>query len=193
MKYKFTEEEKIEIKKTMGIITDDIRELWKASQVEEVRRSIHFKWNDLCCWDIVINDKEIYLDERVCDKRIWIESTNIFGIKKRPINYAIAFQIIKNYQQLRGGIEAEIISASKDKSSTIHQLQEIQRLYTKDATIELEFPASNNQHEVEISREDGKTVGTINFGNRLIRIITDGDIVLSKSEKKDRPKVKKLI
>lgn len=59
-------------------------------------------------------------------------------------------------------------------------------------TIEFDFPESVAPREITIEEDKGQKIGTINFGGRTIRIITDGDIVLVKrsKEKKNREKTK---
>ncbi len=53
----------------------------------------------------------------------------------------------------------------------------------------IDFPESIDKHTITLEEKDGKKIGTINFGERSIRIITSGNIVLeTQSEAK---KVKK--
>lgn len=54
--------------------------------------------------------------------------------------------------------------------------------------VEIRFPKDSGKHVIEVTLEDGKTVGTIDFGDRTIRIITDGDIVLAKPSLKEKTK-----
>ena len=60
----------------------------------------------------------------------------------------------------------------------------------ENAVIEFNFPPSIAEKEIEIEKKDGKTIGTINFGERSISIITDGDIVLVPKLEKEKQKVK---
>ena len=45
------------------------------------------------------------------------------------------------------------------------------------------MPESKNPDLIEIKNEDGKNVGIIDFGDKSIKIITSGDIVLVNKEK----------
>ena len=52
----------------------------------------------------------------------------------------------------------------------------------KENIVEIKLPQTNNQHELNIQRENGRTIGTIDFGSASIKIITDGTIRLVKDE-----------
>lgn len=60
------------------------------------------------------------------------------------------------------------------------------------ASIQIELPQNSiNRHEIEISHEDGKTIGTINLSGKTIRIITNGNLaVVNNNAAKEEEKVK---
>jgi len=114
------------------------------------------------------------------------------GKKERPmVDPEVTAYILKNYNVIRQLLQREIENSSKEKDSIKASIQEIKKQYTKDATIELDLPPSQNVHEIEIIEEEGKNIGIINFGNRTIKIITDGDIVLVNRKKSKLQKYKK--
>ena len=50
-----------------------------------------------------------------------------------------------------------------------------------------------NVKMLEVTKENGRSIGTIDFGSRIVKIITDGDIVLKKVEPvKEKVKQKEL-
>ena len=94
---------------------------------------------------------------------------------------------INKYQEIRESIVSEIVKAQREKNVHIQKAKSIAELYKKDAQIEIELPESLNKHQIEVQEEDGRKIGTLNFGSLSIKIITTGDIELVH---KDKGKVK---
>ena len=66
--------------------------------------------------------------------------------------------------------------------------------YQKEAIIELELEDAMNKHQLEITKENGKTIGKINMGYGAIKIITRGEIsLIQKEDVKDIEKNKKMV
>lgn len=171
---------------------DDIRRLFEAATVEKIKVQLPLKYNGYTGALIITNDaiklgtylistdETFFLEKKVRRQRI-----------KRKPSIDMAIPIIRNYEKIRKDIELQIesvtLNTKAEKDLTKQAIANIRRNYTKDAIIELDLGFSQNRHEIEVVEDDGKRIGIINFGNRLIKIITDGDIVLIK---KDRGKHK---
>lgn len=57
--------------------------------------------------------------------------------------------------------------------------------------VKLDFPKTQNMHQIDVYEENGHTIGILNFGERTVKIITDGDIVLVRRDKEKQPKSKR--
>jgi len=178
---KFNEKEKKELHDSLGLILDDIRSLCDLCEAKKIQLYLtelpkifngHMR--------LRITNEEILIDI-YCTSHFdaILEKINKKGKKERPmVDPEVTAYILKNYNVIRQLLQREIENSSKEKDSIKASIQEIKKQYTKDATIELDLPPSQNVHEIEIIEEEGKNVGIINFGNRTIKIFTDGDIVL---------------
>lgn len=186
---KYTKQERKEIYEALDLILDDIGRLWQTATVEKIKVALPCQYNDFRAGLIITNqaikigthyvetDNKLYLETLIGKRKIR---------KKPPIDIAVS--MIRNYDNIRQEIEFQIVEKTKklndEKEKTRRAIADIRKQYTKDATIELDLGPSQNIHEIEVVEEDGKKIGTINFGNRLIKIITDGDIVLVKRDKR---------
>ena len=54
----------------------------------------------------------------------------------------------------------------------------------------IDFPESIDKHTISLEEKDGQKIGTINFGERSIRIITSGNIVLESQSEPEKVKKK---
>ena len=62
--------------------------------------------------------------------------------------------------------------------------------YKRQATVKISLPETINQHELTISRREGKTVGRIDFGPAVIELITSESIKLVYEDEKAKVKQK---
>ncbi len=106
----------------------------------------------------------------------------------------IAYVFIMNYEENRKKIiaaidkklsENKIIDESLGKTSKL-----LDRLNNDEVRVELNLPESTDQRQINIHREDGKTVGIFDFGGKIVKIITSNDIVLVRNSSQ-KQKVKK--
>ena len=71
---------------------------------------------------------------------------------------------------------------SKEEVKSLKEYEMLAEKYSKESRVEITLPDTMNQHSIEISKEDGRTVGKINFGSGLIKIITKGSITVERSD-----------
>lgn len=217
----FTNKQKREIKKAMITIYKDIKELLEAAkvtsyfavdlkhQIPDVDYDNHFhryvfqrEWSlryyensDL---DIVVTDG--YSSERY--------SLNSYNDSSDDDELLLKLEFIERYPENRKLIIAavnkripyEIRKKEKQKESQTNIDDKVSNgireamlklKQAREASIEFDFPSSVAPYEIEVTKEDGRTVGTIDFGDRTIKVITDGNIVLvPKREEKIKVKEK---
>ncbi len=217
----FTNKQKREIKKAMITIYKDIKELLEAAkvtsyfavdlkhQIPDVDYDNHFhryvfqrEWSlryyensDL---DIVVTDG--YSSERY--------SLNSYNDSSDDDELLLKLEFIERYPENRKLIIAavnkripyEIRKKEKQKESQTNIDDKVSNgireamlklKQAREASIEFNFPSSVAPYEIEVTKEDGRTVGTIDFGDRTIKVITDGNIVLvPKREEKIKVKEK---
>lgn len=189
----FTKEEKKDIEKSLGFVLDDIREMWKLSQVDEIYLNMGIAFSAPV--NLLINESKVTLyysawDGTSCYCKL--ERKGLRGNNRIPSDYEVAFTFLKKYDDvIRPLIEGKIKETLTKKGLGLEALEAIKKHYDKEASIDIELPPTNNQHTIEITQEDGKNVGIINFGDRTIKIITNGDIVLL-DRRKEPEKVKKM-
>jgi len=53
------------------------------------------------------------------------------------------------------------------------------------------LPETLNQHKLEVVEEDGKKVGTLNFGSISLKIITSGNVELVSKPEANKVKAKR--
>ena len=75
---------------------------------------------------------------------------------------------------------------AEKKKNFMEEMKKIQEDHSTD--VEIDFPDSIGLTKIEVTKEDDKKIGTINFGSQTIRIITRGNIVLVNEEEHSKKK-----
>ena len=112
-------------------------------------------------------------------------------------NIFLRYNIVRNYPQNRNRIYEQIMAQRHNQLSS-----EFDDVYKKanaslreephsEVSIEFNFPESIDTHQLEVTKENGCNIGVIDFGDKTIKIITSGDIVLVEKDKVDKLKQKK--
>lgn len=112
-------------------------------------------------------------------------------------NIFLRYNIVRNYPQNRNRIYEQIMAQRHNQLSS-----EFDDVYKKanaslreephsEVSIEFNFPESIDKHQLEVTKENGYNIGVIDFGDKTIKIITSGDIVLVEKDKVDKLKQKK--
>ena len=99
-------------------------------------------------------------------------------------NLICELEIINSYNTICACLSRSV----KETSEVKRYLQEEKS--SNSAKIAVQFPESIDQHTIKIKEEDGRVVGTIDFGGKLIKIVTDGNIVLEDERDKSKTKIK---
>lgn len=199
---KYTKKEKDKIKRAFHNVLDDLDELWKLCESKEINIHIHLddasKINsDYPNWDwaLLLNDNGIYFFNTFRRSnliKVTLEERKPFGIKRRTNNYLLMVMLLKEYERIRPKIKSEIEESRSIKETELNLFEELEQKYAKEATVEIDIPATMNKHSIEVLEENGKAVGEIKLGNGTLRIITRGNILLEK-ETRQPVKEKKLV
>lgn len=184
--YKFLE---ISSKKYIIIYTDFL-EYGDSSNIQINNNVIYlilYKYHDIPLWGI--NGQESELRQH---KKIVLGKKTLKGIKACHGNYELYSTIIENYDTIRERLLKKANAFADEKDTKMDVINTWYNRFKKETMIEIDFPKTNNQHEIEVIEEDGKTIGIIDFGDKAIKIITSGDIDLKRKEKAS-PKIKQKI
>ncbi len=207
----FSNKQRREISKAMHTIYKDIKELLKEAkvtsyfivdlehQIPDVDYNHFHKYVFQRKWSLhhyEMGDLDIVISGDFEDKRYALTSykdptfddevlLKLEFIERYPenrkliidaINEMIPIEIRKREQarESKINIDDRVSNGIKEAMSKLRQARE--------ASIEFDFPSSVAPYEIEVTKEDGRTVGKIDFGDRTIKVITDGNIVLVNKE-----------
>ena len=95
----------------------------------------------------------------------------------------VAYGFVIGYEQTRKNLIEHIEDIHNKKEEFINRLNQVRGKFGNEVFVDFGTNNSLNMRPLEITEEDGKKVGTIDFGSRIVKIITEGDIVLTKVEK----------
>lgn len=202
----FSKEEKEKILIGMELVLQDIEKLW--DRVKSATTEIYvYTYEHESRYGISIRDNKLLISDegiRLVDDYVIGSEPKIKWLKrfkeepkeekkiifkpfakkeeKEPIDYNLYYNFVKNYKEFtRTRLLREINIRLAKKEEGMSLVDDVQKEYDKNASIELIFQTQNRQ-EIEVTSEEGRTVGTLRFGGNVIKIVTNGDIVL-----KDKP------
>lgn len=188
----FTKGEKKKIEDTMQYIVEDMYDLWKKAQVQSFSFRVRFKGLGDAGSDICIDKNGVSLmTYRYKQIESWLEYETIIVkdkkcflgkmIKSKLIvpskNHNLYSALIENYGVIRKGLLEKSNSGVSDKQKCLDSIDEWYNRFRKEAIIEFDSPFQNQQ-KIEVREEKGKKVGVLDFGDKIIKIVTNGDIVL---------------
>ena len=199
-KFRFSKEEKQIILEAYELVIIDIEKLWdKAKTATDEIFTYIFQYEDFYGFEdlkLVINDDGIKLvDDRAIGQpkeEIWLKRNNetpkkrkLFSKKEeqKEIDYNLYYNLIRNYKKYTRPKLINIIESQlKSKHNGLNLANDVDKEYSKTASIELMFQ-TQNQIPIEITKENNKTVGLLRFGGNVIKLVTNGNIVMKEPEK----------
>jgi len=213
MNIKFTEEEKQKLEKSMQLIIKDINTIWDMVKESTtiltgyIHSDSYFREDH---YQIIIDNQGIRLhDWKLWDEiTIWLarndqpkeDKKNIFErFRKKEkedentsIDYNLCYFIVVNYKkEIKPALLKSASEIRKNKQEGVTLIDDVQKEYDKYASIELML-STQNQQKIYLTEEEGRTVGTIKIGENIIKIVTNGDIVLKDSTQPPQAKKKVL-
>lgn len=194
-----TTKEKRLIRSTIRLLIKDIRKLVKDYPESKIRVFAFQEeiGNYGSNWYLEITAKQIYLQER------HKESTSLIARKNKRYavvdedDYIAQYHFIKNYDLIRKNIEEIVNKKLRQIQENVDLMNSTRNKYKKKikekkqnkATIEVELPPSNNQYQLEVTEEDGKTIGKLNFNGLTLTLLVDEGIKIT-NKPKNKQKIK---
>ena len=217
----YSKEELDYIKDTLGLIIRDVKDIYDASEQENililttldkekyylaikkdkiallVLRTGDEEWENLWREDNVNLDykgngllAEIYQPEKTIfskNQQPKIVLNNLSDDKKTMT----AIQFIVEYDHIREELIEYVQKTQHSKEEIMKKIREVRCKYGNEIIVDLGQNTSMNMQTITMQEENGKKVGTIDFGSRIVKIITEGDIVLTRvDEAKEKIKTK---
>lgn len=194
----YTLEEQKTINKGLDTILKDLELIWESAGKEDIEISIRLKGikkenvkYPTSGWQFFLTKDGFYINNKLIENKIYFTTIDETGKMKTIYGmYELTTIFIKEYPKLRERIINKITKIKEEKNKTLEKIANIQKLYSNTSDIEIDFAQTQNRHKIEVTEENGKKIGTINFGSQSIRIITEGNIILV--DKKESSKTKRI-
>lgn len=189
----YTKEEKKKIYETMDHIVEDIFKIYDQTSDKQlgVRTDEHSDISPASLLVVtktsikLITYKEDYSDDFYDgffftgykkDKTYILGTRTSSKTKSNKINLDILIDFIGHYNEIRDLLYDESKDCNRKKNASLEGIEEWYDRFKKETTVEFELPPTNNQYRVEVTSENGKTIGTFYFGDKTINIITNGEM-----------------
>lgn len=188
----YNKKDKQKIRKTMDILINDLDKIWQLGLIDEISIPIDLTGIEEFDEEYSGYSWIFHMDEDAVE----IRSTNgkeSYSHAQRTKSGKLkgCYQTIdirevlffREYEKIRATIMEKIEAKQQQKQNDFDLMDKLTNNFNKKENIvEIKLPQTNNQHELNIQRENGRTIGTIDFGSASIKIITDGTIRLVKDE-----------
>jgi len=194
----YNEKEEKVLEGALIAAVNELERLWLIGSSEEIRVPVILDGMLKCSnnytndkWELFINDEGIYLeqDSYACTNQYFLASRKKNGklkilttIRKQDIIF------LKEFEEIRKRVTDFVTESTKEKEEILTNAQSLIEKY-QDATIEIDLPETINQTKIEVVEENGKKIGTLNFGNIALRIITSASIEFV--DKKEKGSIKR--
>lgn len=190
----YTKAEKQEITKSLNVIIDDLRELWKISQSSSIEVDIPDSNLSLKVSNAGIILKEFHPERLILPSfsRRYMELNTPIGRIKGTLPYQLSLVLVKEYTNVRQRFEYLIQRDIKEKEFQLYEVNHVSNEYGRTVDIELEVPPVQNIYSLDIKKENGKNIGTVNLGKNTVRIITEGDILVTNKYQQNKEKIKSV-
>lgn len=187
---KYSKEEITLMKKAYDNVLDVLDDLWDLSEYEQISVTTPLNGIDKVSdeypgwdWYLILNAKGIFLESRFRREpiRITLEQKTKFS-KKRKYDLGVIEIFLKDFERAKEKVEIQVKQGKMEKQKSLSGFAALEQKYAKEARVEIELPETMNQHCLEIKQENGATVGKLNFGSSVIKIITKGSITVDRQD-----------
>lgn len=205
---RFTQEEKENILEALELVLQDIEKLWEKVKSTTPEISVYILGYEITYGlglddkKLIINDQGIKLvDDRVIGqppKETWLrkkedlpKKRKLFQKKEKEpeIDLNLYYDFVRNYKSYTRKKLIETINKKiESKNEGLINIDDVSKEYSKTASIELMFQ-TQNQIPIEVTREEGQTIGILRFGNNTIKLVTNGEIILKDNNKAPQKKI----
>lgn len=196
--YNFNKEELGYLKDTLRLVLEDINEIYETSELEII--SIDFlTHSEQERWKLITSDYKLTLKR---DEQFLAEFARIKPTKKSKGHYEYNYQwtnfgynvilrFLASYKDIRKTLLETAQNGLNSKETLMDELRKLRTNFTKEVYVDFGTNNTQNQHALEVTEQDGKQIGTINFGQKTVKIISEGEIVLTHTKRAEE-KVKSL-
>lgn len=216
----FTDKEKVEIEKAKELVMADMHEIFKSAKYDSiVVLHIPIKGlipddidvtyleendfnDDLISWDINIADWGIELMSCFSDSRQCIEwdyddendeehdEEYDEEYDEEENEYKFILRFVASYPEIKKRIMEACEKYYVFQDTCFNLLRKNVLDLSKTVGVEFNLPESTNQYKMVVREENGKKIGTIDLGDKMVEVITKGDIALTSHCDKPIQKVK---
>ena len=170
--------------KALKTVLDDLENLWNLNMFERLVFDVELPGISACKssyyeqgWRFVMDKDGFYLSNNECGEIINFVTINKFGhchqhLKIHPRDVVF----LREYDKIREKIVAHIEEVQASKNKDIDMAESLINRYSKNAVVEITLPPTNNQQTIEVVEENGRKVGTLNFGDISLKIISSANI-----------------
>lgn len=197
--YNFTTEEISYLMDTLQLVLADINAIYEMSGLSQLTVGIDIPKYEgqlkLSAYKNYIEiGKETYTIARFSCPKLNLKNKNHY-INSYDWNkevYNIMFRFLAGYKDIRKQLVEKAQNSLGTKESLMDEIKRLRTNFTSEVFVDFGTTSSMNQHKLEVTEEDGKKIGTIDFGQKTIKVITAGEIVLTHTKKAEE-KVKNLM
>lgn len=199
MAIKYTDQEKQEIIKTLDVVLDDLEEIWSLQVINSVSVPVQMQGITEVDprfpkdgWMFCLDETGVHMTNRKPNVPGFVFAyRNADGTLKRVYNVdEREVMLFREYDYIREVIMKKITDVQEKKEADMDIVMNLRDRYKRQATVKISLPETINQHELTISRREGKTVGRIDFGPAVIELITSESIKLVYEDEKAKVKQK---
>lgn len=170
--------------KALKTVLDDLENLWNLKMFERLEFDVELPGISSCKnnyyehgWSFVMDEEGFYLLNNGCGEIINFVTINKFGNCKQHLKiHPIDIVFLREYDQIREKIVSHINSIQVSKQENLDMAESLISRYSKNAVIEITLPETNNKQTIEVVEENGRKIGTLNFGDISLKIISSASI-----------------
>lgn len=170
--------------KALKTVLDDLENLWNLKMFERLEFDVELPGISSCKnnyyehgWSFVMDEEGFYLLNNGCGEIINFVTINKFGNCKQHLKiHPIDIVFLREYDQIREKIVSHINSIQASKQENLDMAESLISRYSKNAVIEITLPETNNKQTIEVVEENGRKIGTLNFGDISLKIISSASI-----------------
>ena len=170
--------------KALKTVLDDLESLWNLKTFDRLSFDVELPGISSCSakyyengWSFVMDKEGFYLSNTRCGQVINFVTINKFGYCHQHLKiHPRDLVFLREYDKIREKIVSHIENIQSSKKKDMDMAESLINRYSKNAVVEIELPATNNQQTIEVVEENGRKVGTLNFGDISLKIISSANI-----------------
>lgn len=170
--------------KALKIVLDDLENLWNLKMFERLEFDVELPGISSCKnnyyehgWSFVMDEEGFYLLNNGCGEIINFVTINKFGNCKQHLKiHPRDIVFLREYDQIREKIVSHINNIQATKQENLDMAKSLISRYSKNAVVEITLPETNNKQTIEVVEENGRKIGTLNFGDISLKIISSASI-----------------